>query len=122
MGVVFSWVASVSNVHCANDTVFDEPGKLMLATVTPAEMLAALAAVTKRPGTAREPGVFQGWFSRLPTTQGLGKCDNFKPQPGWVGESEFVFAVVLESVLLVRHAVKTPRAQPISRMVLKGSG
>ena len=110
----------VSYMKSSDDSIFDQANEFLQPGVAPAQMLAALVTVTERPGIPCKPSVVEGGLSPLAAAQSLRERNNLKPEPRRVGEHEFVFATVLEPVLLVRDPIKAPRAQPISGMVLKG--
>jgi len=97
---------SVSYMQRPDDTIHDQANEFLLAGVVPAQMLAAVAAVTERPGIPWKPRVFESGLSRRPAAQGLHERNNLKPKPRGVSEREFVFTTVLESILLVRDPIK----------------
>jgi hypothetical protein len=101
-----------------DDTILDQANEFLLPGVAPAQMLATLITVTERPGIPWKPRVFEGGLSRLAAAQGLHERNNLKPEPCRVGEREFVFATVLEPILLVRDPIKAPCAQPVSSRIL----
>ena len=76
--------------------------------------MAAAVALTKGPGVPRKPGVFESWYARLPASDCLSKGNDLKLNSRRIGESEFVLTVVLESIFLIRHAVKAPSAEPVA--------
>src|ERR1017187_8921660 len=85
----------------------------MLASVIPAQKLAAAVALTVRPGMAGKPSVIKGRDTRLSTAQGPGKGDDLKANPFRVREREFVFAVESKAIPLICHAVQARYAEPI---------
>ena len=91
----------------------DQAGELMLASVIPAQKLAAAVALTVRPGMAGKPSVIKGRDTRLSTAQGPGKGDDLKANPFRVREREFVFAVESKAIPLICHAVQARYAEPI---------
>lgn len=107
-------LGSVSNVQSPNNSIFDQTHKLMRPFIVPAQMMAAAIALTEGPGTPRKPRILQGRNPGLATTQGFGKRDDFKRYPGRIDESKFVFAPILEPVLLVGDSIQAPGAQPLA--------
>jgi hypothetical protein len=103
-----------------DDSSFDQASEFPRPDVTPAQVLTALITVTERPRIPWKPRVFEGGLSRLAAAQGLRERNNLKPKPCRVREREFVFAAVLEPVLLIRDPIKAPRAQPVSSRILNG--
>jgi hypothetical protein len=85
----------------------------MLASVIPAQKLAAPVALTVRPGMAGKPSVIKGRDTRLLTAQCPGKGDDLKANPFRIREREFVFAVESKAILLICHAVQARYAEPI---------
>ena len=85
----------------------------MLASVIPAQKLAAPVALTVRPGMAGKPSVIKGRDTRLSTAQGPGKGDDLKADPFRIREREFVFAIESKAIPLICHAVQTRYAEPI---------
>lgn len=85
----------------------------MLASVIPAQKLAAPVALTVRPGMAGKPSVIKGRDTRLLTAQQPGKGDDLKANPFRIREREFVFAVESKAIPLICHAVQARSTEPI---------
>ena len=92
----------------------------MLASVIPAQKLAAAVALTVRPGMAGKPSVIKGRHACLPTAKCPGKGDDLKANPFRIREGEFVFAVENKAIPLVCHAVQAGSAEPIPFSVTRG--
>jgi hypothetical protein len=100
--------SSVSDAERPHNAVLYQTDELVLASVVPTQMQAALFTLTKGPGMPWKPGVLERGRSRLSAAESLSKGDDLETNPCRVDESELIFALELEPILFIRNAVKTP--------------
>ncbi len=94
----------------------------MRAGIVPAEVHAAVAALAKRPGMFRKPGMFERRHARLVAPQGLAEGDDLEGDSLRVEKRELVLALELEPIPFIRHAAQAPGTQPIARGVGQAFG
>lgn len=64
--------------------------------------------------------MFEAWLTRFAASNRLRESNNFKADSVRVRERKFISAVIHELVLLPRHVIQTPTAEPITRGIARG--